>query len=301
VPKFRGSGLLHGRHAFRITDAGITVYPRLEALFSRPSLDEECRAEQVSIGVPPLDAMLGGGLPCGTTTLVFGPQGIGKTTLGLHVLARSSHREPGLLFGFYDTPARLQAKAARLGINLDRQIEAGHLEILWQPPTEDILDALGNGLIDAARRRGVRRLLIDGLPAFQEVASRPRRLARFFTALANELRVLGVTTVYTAETSHLFAADVDISTAASSTFTENLILLRYVQRRSRLHRLLSIVKVRDSEFDSSSREFHIDKGGINLADTAESAEALLGKGPRANGKPPSAARGNRTRRSPRAT
>jgi circadian clock protein KaiC len=301
VPKFRGSGLLHGRHAFRITDAGITVYPRLEALFSRPSLDEECRAEQVSIGVPPLDAMLGGGLPCGTTTLALGPPGAGKTTLGLHFLARSSRREPGLLFGFYDTPARLQAKATRLGINLDRQIEAGHLEILWQPPTEDVLDALGNRLVDAARHRGVRRLLIDGLPAFEAVASRPGRLARFFTAMTNELRVLGVTTLYTAETSHLFATDVDISMAASSTFTENLILLRYVQRRAQLHRLLSIVKVRDSEFDSSSREFHIGKGGINLADTAESAEALLGEAPRADGKPPSAARGKRTRRSPRAT
>jgi circadian clock protein KaiC len=301
VSKFRGTGFLRGRHAFSITDVGITIYPRLEALLSRPSREDDCLGEKVSTGLQPLDAMLGGGIPCATTTLLLGPSGVGKTTLGLHFLARSSSEERGLFFGFYDTPARLQFKAARLGINLDQQIEAGHLEILWQPPTEDLLDALGNRLVDAARHRGVRRLCIDGLPAFEGVASRPRRLGRFFTALANELRVLGVTTFYTAETSHLFAADVEVSMAANATFTENLILLRYVRQRSQLHRLLSIVKVRDSEFDSSSREFQINNGGINLADTNESAEALLSEVPRENVMRPSRTVPHRPRRSTRET
>ena len=128
----------------------------------------------------------GGGIPRGTATLVLGASGSGKTSLGLHFLSRSSALEPGLLFGFYEMPLRLRHKAAGLGIKLDGLIEQGQLEFLWYPPTEDILDALGNRLLEAVRRRRVKRLVIDGLLGFQEIAAdRPHRIGRFLTALAN--------------------------------------------------------------------------------------------------------------------
>jgi circadian clock protein KaiC len=276
VVKLRGTDALHGRHSFQITDAGIFVFPRIEALLGRPTRDDECPNERCPSGVVELDRMLGGGIPRGTTTLVLGASGSGKTTLGLHFLSLSSAQEPGLHFGFYEMPRRFRLRAARIGIEFDSLIEQGHLESLWQPPTEDILDALGNRLIEAVRRRRVRRLVIDGLRGFEEAAShQPHRMGRFLTALANEFRVLNVTTIYTAETRNIIGAVIDYPTVILSAITENLILLRYVEIRSQLRRVLSVVKMRDSDFDSSLREFRITAAGIELADRFVSADAIL--------------------------
>jgi len=274
--KLRGTDALRGRHSFRITEAGIVVYPRIEVLLARPSANDEWPDERCATGVNQLDAMLGGGIPRGTATLVLGASGAGKTSLGLHFLSQSSAEEPGLLFGFYEMPRRLRLKAAHIGIKLDGLIEQGHLEILWHPPTEDILDALGNRLLEVVRRRGVKRLVIDGLLGLQEIAAdRPHRIGRFLTALANELCVLKVTTFYTAETRNLIGAIIEGPTIGLSTIAENLILLRYVEMRSQLRRLISVVKIRDSDFDSSLREFRITVTGIEIADTFASAEAIL--------------------------
>jgi circadian clock protein KaiC len=210
VHKLRGTDALRGRHSFRITDAGIVVYPRIEALLARPSSDDQWPDERCATGVDQLDAMISGGIPRGTTTLVLGASGSGKTTLGLHFLSQSSAEDPGLLFGFYETPLRLRVKAAGIGIALDGLVEQGYLEILCHPPTEDILDALGNRLVEAVRRRRVKRLVIDGLLGFQEIAAdRPHRIGRFLTALANELRALNVTTFYTAETRNLIGGAIE--------------------------------------------------------------------------------------------
>ena len=281
VRKLRGSDALRGRHSFRITDAGIVVYPRIEVLLARPSANDRWSDERCATGIGQLDAMLGGGIPRGTTTLVLGATGSGKTSLGLSFLAQSSAEEPGLLFGFYEMPLRLRVKAAHIGIRLDSLIEQGHLEILWHPATEDILDALGNRLLDAVRRRRVKRLVIDGLLGFQEVgADRPHRIGRFLTALANEFRILNVTTFYTAETRNLIGPVIEGPTIGLSTIAENLILLRYVELRSQLRRLISIVKMRDSSFDSSLRDFQITSAGFEIARTFDSAEAILSGFPR---------------------
>jgi circadian clock protein KaiC len=276
VRKLRGTDALRGRHSFRITDAGIVVYPRIEVLLARPSVDDQWADERCATGVNQLDAMLGGGIPRGTTTLVLGASGAGKTSLGLHFLSQSSAEEPGLFFGFYEMPLRLRVKAANIGIRLDSLIEQGHLEILWHPATEDILDALGNRLLDAVRRRRIKRLVLDGLLGLQELAAdRPHRIGRFLTALANEFRVLNVTTFYTAETRNLIGPVIEGPTIGLSTIAENLILLRYVELRSQLRRLISIIKMRDSDFDSSLREFQITSAGFEIARTFDSAEAIL--------------------------
>src|SRR5690606_29574309 len=150
VRKFRGSSSLRGRHPFQITDDGLVVHPRPEARFLRNvGVD---KADRISTGFESLDAMTEGGLIVDTSTLLMGPSGSGKTTLGTAFLQRSSKAEPGLYFGFYEYPERLIANAERIGIDLKSRAAAGHLEILWRPPIERILDSLGNELIEAVRR-----------------------------------------------------------------------------------------------------------------------------------------------------
>ncbi len=113
--KTRGSGALSGRHECLIDESGMQVYPRLEALFSHPSQLGSGTLARISSGVPTFDEMLGGGLATGSVSLLMGPSGIGKTSLGLAFLGASTPQAPGLHFGFYETPERLRSKAASLG------------------------------------------------------------------------------------------------------------------------------------------------------------------------------------------
>ncbi len=272
VRKSRGSDALGGSHPYRITEAGIVLYPRIEALLSNPSRLEKSSTERTPLGVPELDAMMGGGPLSGTTTLILGISGAGKTTLGMHFLARSSATEPGLHFGFYEMPDQLLANAAGMGLDLAGLVGDGHLEVIWRPPSEQMLDDLGGQLIDAVHRRGVRRLFVDGLGGYLEAADRPERVSRFVTALANELRGEGVTTLYTGETQNLFGPEVRVPAEGISATVENLILLRCVELDVRLRRIISIMKVRGSSFDHRLREFRITESGIALRDVFDPAQ-----------------------------
>ncbi len=279
VVKFRGSGFLRGRHAYKITSGGVVVHPRIEALLSRPSRPDQGGDGdgRVVSGLEQLDTMLGGGLPEASTTMVMGPSGTGKTTLGLEFLAACTDTTPGLLFGFYETPKRIDAKAAGVCPALRNLIDSAVVEVLWQPPTDDLLDAYGERLLQAVKRRKVKRLFIDGLGAFQSAAagSGSDRIGMFLTALMNEMRILGVTTVYTLEVPDIMGPSIRTSIGDLSSLAENLILMRFVEAGSQLHRLISILKVRDSQFDQSLHEYETSSQGLIIRPNSDSAQAIM--------------------------
>jgi circadian clock protein KaiC len=276
VTKFRGSSFLRGPHSYQITSAGILVHPRIEALLADPSRADDREAGRTPVGNEQLDLLLGGGgVPVASTTMIMGPSGIGKTTLGLQFLSKSSVAEPGLMFSFYETPTRLRAKADNICTSLSPLLDSGIVEVLWQNPLSDVIDAYGGRLLETVRRRKVKRLFIDGLTGFKSAAFDPSRIGHFFAALANELRVQGVTTFYSLEVPDILGPAIRAPIDDLSSLAENLILLRYIELRSQLYRLISVMKVRDSDFDPSLREFTIDSGGLAIRDTAATAEAIL--------------------------
>jgi len=261
VVKVRGSAYLRGKHAYKITDDGVVVYPRIEALLTEPSTAAHGGQERVTTGIAQLDTMLGGGLPSGSPTLLLGPSGIGKTTFGLQFLSRCSDSAPGLMMGFYETPARILAKAQQVCRPLVNLLGNGAVELLWQPPIDDSLDAYGERLLTAVRRRGVKRLFLDGLGALQSAPAAAERMRQYLPALTNELRIQGVTTLYSLEAANIVGPETRTSFGDLSVLAENLVLLRYVELRSRLHRLISILKVRDSDFDPFLHEFFLTDQG----------------------------------------
>jgi circadian clock protein KaiC len=110
VLKLRGSASLDGKHTFTISSRGVTVYPRIEALMTTATPVAQESRVRVSIGLPALDRMFGGGITSASSTAIAGAPGTGKTLLGLHFLAEGARvGEPGLYFGFYETPSRLIA------------------------------------------------------------------------------------------------------------------------------------------------------------------------------------------------
>jgi circadian clock protein KaiC len=273
VQKFRGSNYLRGVHTFGISDRGIEVYPRIEAM--RDGAADACRSERLSIGVGHLDTMLRGGLVCDTTAMILGPTGIGKTCLGYSFLGKSCETEPGLLFTFYETPARAKQKAMGIGIDFDGLVANGDLEILWQPPVESSLDSVGNRLLEAVERRKVRRLFIDGFNALEQCAAYPERVPQFFAALAQRLRSRGVTTVYSAELNEIFSPQIVPPTTGLSPLLESLIVMRFAEMHARVRRVVSVLKMRDSDFDSTLREFDITPQGVRMNDGLAHAEAVL--------------------------
>ena len=275
VQKLRGSAFLEGEHAFRITREGVVVFPRIEAVFATPSQRDPPPRARLPTGIASLDTMLGGGFPAATMTALVGPSGAGKTTLGLQFLSASSAAEPGLLFGCYETPERLQVKANMMGLDLLTAERDGHLEILWHPVGEHILDELAHQMLDAIRRRGVKRLVIDGISGFQQTSLEPERLVRFWSALSNELRALGVTALHTLEMPEIVGPEVRLPVGGISSLAEVMIVLRYVELRSRLYRLVSLIKAREGAFDPTIREFTITDNGVVIGQPFAGVEAVL--------------------------
>jgi circadian clock protein KaiC len=279
VHKLRGTGYLRGAHSYRITDNGIVVYPRTEALLAHPSVSDQVTGPAISTGLAQLDRIMGGGFPHHCTGLLIGPPGIGKTTLGLHFLSQCNRNDRGLHFGFYETPATILDKAKALHLPVERLIRQGDVEVIWQPTTEGLLDEVCNRLMEAAKNLGIRRLFIDGLQGFGRLAPEPERLGRIFSAFSSELRGLGISTVFTAE-SDLVGPVLGVplsglSLQGVSCIAEIILVTRYVELRSQLHRMISVLKVRDSEINSALHEFTIGRKGIVIAPDSASAEHIL--------------------------
>ena len=293
VMKFRGSNYLRGAHFFEIVDEGMRIYGRIEAVLAAPTKVPSASSERRPLGIPGLDAMMGGGLPEGTGTLVLGSSGTGKTILGMHFLSEGARRkEPGLYFGFFESPPRFLKKADDLGLQLSRYGQDGLLEIVWQPTGGLIMDSLAERLFDAVRRRKVKRLVVDGMAGFEESVVRRERLGQFFTSVLNELRALEVTTVLTEEMRELFGAEVEIPVPGVSGFVENIVLVRQLEIASALKRAIAVMKTREGAHDDKLREMKITNKGVEIGEPFEFEEAVLtggsmrrrlpsnGKGPR---------------------
>lgn len=274
VVKHRGSLTLEGNHVLEIDARGMVVYPRIEALLAHDPYVVAGSQGRERFGIESLDAILAGGLPATSSTAILGATGSGKTLLGLHFLREGARLgERGLYFGFYESPERVLQQGEGVGLPLRQASRDDLLDIVWQRPFENLLDRIAQELLEHVEARGIRRLFIDGMDGLRRGVVFPERAPTVLAAVGNRLRALGVTLMFSVET-QLLGTEL-LPEEPWSALVENTIVLRYVELRSHLHRLIWIVKLRGSGFDSSLREFTISSRGIEVADTFESAEAML--------------------------
>lgn len=276
VHKFRGSDYLRGKHEVEIQSKGMVIHPRTEIQFDRPPEKATEKRVRMLFGIPAFDKMLGGGIPSGSTAALLGAPGTGKTMLGLSFLVEGAkHGQKGTYFGFYEPPPRLIEKAGKVGIDLEKYCKKGLIDILWQPPLEHMMDALAEQLLERYRAPEPReRLFIDGIEGFRAAAAYTDRMPRFLSAFTNQLRMHDVTALITEEL-ELFSPQIAMPNPELANVVETVVLLRYVELRSQLHRLISIMKMRESAYDTSIREFQITDDGIEVAKSFESAEQIL--------------------------
>jgi len=291
VQKFRGGDYLRGKHEVEITDAGIVIHPRTEIQFDKPPATSMEQRVRMAFGVDQLDKMLWGGIPSGSATALVGAPGSGKTMLGLSFLVEGARQgQKGIYFGFYEPPPRLLEKARQVDIDLERYVNEGLIEIIWQPPLEHMLDSLAEQLLEKLRmeKHARRRLFIDGIEGFRAASVYADRMPRFLSAFCNQLRMFDVTALI-AEELALFRPEIDMPNPELANVVETVILLRYVELRSQLHRLISIMKMRESRYDTSIREFRITDDGLIVSDSFATAEAILTGHARVTGASPGTA------------
>jgi circadian clock protein KaiC len=261
VYKLRGSRYLEGAHAFRITDAGLDIYPRLVS----PQIPDryEPATERISTGVHGLDAMLGGGLWRGTTTLLAGPSGAGKTTIALQFALEGARQgEPSLYMNFQENPSQLTRTIRNLGVDLDDAKAAG-LDLVYASPVELQIDSIIVDMFRRIQQGGVRRLVIDALGDLAGAATDPQRLHDYLYALVQHFAVKGITSMLNLESAGNAASLGSDAKNPMSYLSDNIVLLT-VAGEERTRRSLRVLKTRGSAHDSKVREVEISAAGLSV-------------------------------------
>jgi circadian clock protein KaiC len=260
VCKHRGAKILGGRHQLRISNRGIDIFPRIESTVGETPAALQA-STPVGMGLPELDQIVGGGLPSQSATLLLGPTGSGKTTLGLHFVTQSTPEEPGLMVSFYETPARSQLRAGHLGSEVESLVDKGHLHLLWMPPAELIVDEVAHRIIEQARAINAKRVFIDGIVPLRDSMLHRARLPYFINGLGVRLRELGATVLLTQENVEL-EVDRAMPSDELSAMVDNVIVLNISRHTHAISRYISIIKMRDRNFDPRTQEYHIGSRGL---------------------------------------
>ena len=260
VYKLRGSRYLEGAHAFRITDRGLDVYPR----FVSPQIPEgyEPAAERLSTGVHGLDEMLNGGLWRGTTTLLAGPSGAGKTTIGLQFAFEGARRgEPTLYMSFQENPTQLMRTIRGLGADVE-ELERQGLDLVYASPVELQIDSIIVDLFRRIEKGGVRRLVLDAVGDLASAATDPQRLHDYLYALVQHLAVRTITSVLNFETVGNAVQTTGMQNAMS--YLSDNVLLLTLDGEDRTRRALRVIKTRGSAHDTRVREVAITSEGLSV-------------------------------------
>ena len=286
VYKTRGSMHLEGTHPFVISNAGLAMFPRFESVVA--ATEPAWQPGRAAFGVAELDALVGGGLNQGTATLVAGSPGVGKTTLGLRFIAEGARSgEPVLFCGFLESPAQLREKARMFGMDL-YSAEASRLTRVLVLAGHDLeADQIADMLAEDVERRGVRRLVIDSAAELQQGLVSESRVPGFLSALVSYLRAQAVTTYLTLDLATIVGPELELAGTPLSVVAENLLLLRQVEYRGRLHRVFSVLKMRFSDYQPAIYEYGLSPGeGVRIVGPTPLGEGFLTGIPRRLGEPP---------------
>ncbi len=280
IIKVRGARPLPGLHGIMLGASGVEVYPRLEAYVAaaRPmeetptpvagvegvGLPEKHAEERAPFDLPELDGMLSGGLTRGTSTLLAGAMGTGKTLFGLQfVLAGVRAGEPTLFVGLRETREQLLQKADpfRVGEILRAALApGGGLTLLRMPPIELDADIWAHQVLAAIDRTGAKRVVVDSLTDLEQSALLPEsgRAIDYFAALQEALRMRGVTSLFVLDVPRVFAVEERLAEEPGAMLAENVLLARHVAYQGKLHRVITVLKMRFSAHDTTLlREFTI--------------------------------------------
>lgn len=275
IMKMRGQDTIPGLHTFRITENGVRVFPRTFGITGKKPTPPS--QKRLSVGIPALDRLLGGGIPEGDSVLVAGPSGTGKSVLAIQFIAEGVRQgEPGIVAVFEERPKEYTGRAGGFGLDLETPQQEGKLDVLYLRPLDLSVDETLHEMLDAVERIGAKRVVIDSLAGF-EMALAPAFRQDFRESLYRMIGALtgiGVTVLSTVELPESFT-DLVFSPHAISFLTDDIIRLRYVEIEGRLRKVLTIVKMRGGDHSKDIREYEITHEGMVIGDRLEHYRGLI--------------------------
>jgi circadian clock protein KaiC len=278
VAKMRGQDHLTGRHVMRIAHGGVEIYPRLEAQIRSKPYHPARPQRRALFGIAKLDELLHGGIPTPSTTVVAGTTGVGKTVLSLQFLAEGAAKgEPGVYLSFSEEPEPLIARMERIGVRLRPFVERGLLRIEYRAPLNLEADELLAHLLECVASTGATRCVLDAVDELERAVPEAPRLTAMLTALSVKLRGEGVAMLALKKIGELTSAGIDFADTAISTIVENLIVIRKVELRGQMRRLLAVLTMRDTAFETAVHEFEVSDSGIRVGRVVDEAEGLLSR------------------------
>jgi len=266
VSKLRGVAFRGGFHDFAIRRGGLDVFPRLVAAEHQTDFADV----EVASGNTQLDGLLGGGLPTGTSTLLLGPAGTGKSTVASQFATACAARgERVALFVFDENIGTFRSRSRKLGIPVDAALENGLLTVQQVDPAE-----LSSGEFAATVRRAAegadasgkpaRMIIVDSLNGYLNAMPEEKFLTAQLHELLSYLGQKGVVTILTVTQAGMVG---NMSSPVDTTYlADNVILFRFFEAKGSVRRAISVVKKRNGHHERTIREIDLDKSGIVIGE-----------------------------------
>ena len=278
VTKLRGSNFRSGRHSLRLTQAGMEVFPRLLP----GNFQQDFVAEAISSGVPEMDELLHGGLERGTVSVISGPSGVGKTTVGIQFMKEAAGRgERSVVYIFEESSSTLLQRCESVNIPVGAMIGQGSLSVI---PVEPLLyspDHFANMVRTEVEDRQARIVMIDSISGYQ-LSMQGQDLVNNLHALCKYLKNMGVTVILINEVEAI-SGDFRLTEIGISYLADNLLFIRYMERqlhnRTEIRKAIGVIKKRVSNFERTLRELEITRYGIKVSKPIRGLRGILSAAP----------------------
>lgn len=270
VSKYRGQAFRGGYHDFTIKTGGVAVFPRLVAGEHRTGFARN----QMKSDIPQLDALLGGGIEQGSSTLILGPAGTGKSTFALQFVAAACRRgEKAAMFVFDEELGLLFDRASVMGFALEDLRKSGLLHIEQLDAAELSPGEFAQRVRDQVDQAQAKTVVIDSLNGYQAAMPEERSLILHIHELIQYMNRQGANTFLTVAQHGLIG---EMKTPVDVTYlADTVILLRYFEALGKLRRVVSIIKKRTGRHEETIREFRITDRGLSLGGPLEEFQGIL--------------------------
>jgi circadian clock protein KaiC len=271
VLKLRGVSFRGGYHDFALHTGGMQLFPRLVAADHRDGF----RPGEVLSGVAEIDALVGGGLTRGTSTLLMGPAGTGKSTVAMqYARAAAAAGEHAAIFAFDESVTTLLARSAGVGQDLEKEIASGAIEIRQVDPAELAPGEFAHAVRAAVEERGARVIIIDSLNGYLHAMPEEHFLTLQLHELLTYLGQRGVITLMVVAQHGLVGAAVQ-SPIDVSYLADAVMVFRYVEMGGQLRKAISMLKRRTGGHERTIRELSIGKTGLQIGEPLHELQGLL--------------------------
>lgn len=271
VTKFRGNQFQEGAHELRLAPEGVIVYPRLMPEARQRDFAEET----IACGIDRLDMLLNGGLERGTVSIVSGPTGVGKTTLGLQFMHNAAERgERSVVYSFEEKLRTLRTRCEGIGVPLQRMIDDGNLAVHEIEALRYGPDEFAEHVRREVEENGSSIVMIDSMAGYRLSVGGDDMVNRLH-ALCRYLIGRGVTVLVMNELQTIAGGELRATEQGFSYLADAVLLMRYFELAGELRKCIGVLKKRTSDFEKTLREFEITADGLRVGEPLRQMRGVL--------------------------